>query len=128
MPNDGRFGSIVHPGPFQRPIGEGKAARFDDIDANPKACSSAQDGANIPGNLGLIQGNPHRLAIAAQLARCDPFATGNCLLAFGDDAAIRPRNPGGCDRGCGENPYDHMPPCRYGKSVLTKRQGQLHGQ
>jgi hypothetical protein len=50
---------IIHTRSRHRPIRKGEAARLDHVDRHAEACAQPQDGADIAGNLGLEEREPH---------------------------------------------------------------------
>jgi hypothetical protein len=57
MPGQRRHFEIVHAGPFQRPVGEGEAGWFDDVDAEAEARAEAQDCPGVAGDIRLVEGD-----------------------------------------------------------------------
>jgi hypothetical protein len=55
MPGQRRHFEIVHAGPFQRPVGEREAGRFDDLDAETEASGEAQDCPGVAGDIRLVE-------------------------------------------------------------------------
>ena len=50
---------IIHRRPPHPPVVPSEAQRLDQVDSNPQASAKPQNGANVPSNLGLEQGNAH---------------------------------------------------------------------
>ncbi len=50
---------IIHRRPPHPPVVPSEAQRLDQVDSNPQAGAKPQNGANVPSNLGLEQGNAH---------------------------------------------------------------------
>lgn len=57
MSGERRHFDVVHPGPLQRPVRQVEARRLDDVDAEPKAGSEAQDCTGIAGDIRLVEGD-----------------------------------------------------------------------
>jgi len=55
MPGQISHFEVVHTGPFQRPVGEREAGRFDDVDTETKASSEAQDCSGVAGDIRLVE-------------------------------------------------------------------------
>ncbi len=53
---------IIHSGTRQRAVAERETARFDHVDAEPETGGEAQDRADISGDLGLVERDPHGVA------------------------------------------------------------------
>jgi len=50
---------IVHRRPADSPVLPGESHRLNQVDADPEAGSKAHDGADVPGDFWLIEGDPH---------------------------------------------------------------------
>lgn len=55
MPGERRHFEVVHAGPFQRPVTEREARRFDNVDAKTEASGEAQDSPGIAGDIRLVE-------------------------------------------------------------------------
>src|SRR3546814_6688556 len=92
---------ITHPRALQRRVGKGEAAGLDDMRGRAETGGGAQHRADVPGDIGLEEGDVHPVAIARAGAGIEvdargvmpDAAKGNCLLARPGCAAIRPAIP-----------------------------------
>lgn len=55
MPGQGSHFEVIHAGSLERFVGERKAGRFDDVDAEPEASGEAQDCPGVAGNVRLVE-------------------------------------------------------------------------
>ena len=72
MTGQGDLVEIVHTGPAERTIGDGKTGRFNDVRFNPQAGTKPENRAGILGDVRLVKGNPHGCRVSA-------YAGGNPL-------------------------------------------------
>ena len=68
MPGHVGGSGIIHPRPLQRLVAPGKAAGLDNVHGRAQARAKAQDRADIPGLIGLIEGEAHNVVIARSAA------------------------------------------------------------
>jgi hypothetical protein len=57
MAGQRRLFDIIHSRPFQRPVGEVKASRLDNIDAEREAGGGADDRAGVARDVRLVKGD-----------------------------------------------------------------------
>lgn len=64
-----RLSGIVHPGACQGAVGKGESHRFDEVDGHAETGREAQDGADVSGNVGLMESDTHKNPLAKRHAR-----------------------------------------------------------
>jgi len=60
---------IVHSGARQGAVGKGESHRFDQVDGYAKTGRKAQDGADVSGNVRLVESDAHKNPLAKRGAR-----------------------------------------------------------
>ena len=68
VPGDGNGVEVVHAGAAEGAVGDRKAGRLDDMGLDAQAGAEPQNRPGILGNVGLVEGDPHRLAVTREQA------------------------------------------------------------